>query len=238
MFQASSLRSVFLALLIWADICWAVGLNELPDYLRSFRNYKRQGGTPGPYPDIIVPNTTVTPGLSKCMWAATNPWQNCGLANGNNVRFNQSACVAAPGPINALKAPYQDCVAIAWFEWNDFEDNSYTGNTPQLPLPKNATYVLSWSANVVVDTITIWNAGYGNSKKYSQVSTQNPKNKSGLYTFTKKDDGNTHFEFGFDYGHPNGNVTLFQQPENLGSLAQYAALISTLPRRLSTCVTS
>ena len=218
------LLAVFFFSSCWADSSFGIGL---PAFLRTFRNYKRQGGTPGAPPNLQVPNTTLTPGLSQCVWAQNNAWAGCGLDWDNFYTYNQSGCNIPKNPINALQAPLQNCVAIGWFSWVDFESSDYNGNTVTIPLNKNYSYILSWTVNVIVDSITIYRADFGKTK-YDVIQQTNPKNKSGLLPFTLKDNGDVHFMFGFDYGHPAGNLTLFQQPQDLGSLKSYASLISRL----------
>ena len=199
----------------------------LPPYLQTFRNYRRQGGTPGPIPQLPFPVTNATPGLGECVWAGRNAWNGCGLSGNGQRHYNESQCHIPGEPINNLAPPFNNCVAIAWFSWTDWENGKYMADTPTLPLLANYTYVFSFTMNVVIDYILLYNKKFGSNDR-NQINKITPNNSTGLWSFTKKDDGDTQWTFGYQFGHPAGNVTVFQEPIDFIGLASYASLFSEL----------
>ena len=99
------------------------------------------------------------------------------------------------------------CTQIASFSFNDWEKGS-SANTPTITLPGKANYLLSIAANVNVQTMVVWTNPV-NSNDYKSIANSNPGNFTGTLAFSADDHTQAHFQFFFQYGHPNGQVALF-----------------------------
>lgn len=216
---------LLLCLTCLVDAAWGSRFDVISPLLKSFRVRKRQGGTPGPVPQSSIPSTLGYPGLGPCVWASTNPWEGCGLNNDGALGYNASNCNLPTTNVEGLSPPYKNCVAIAWFKFENWANSEYQASTPTIPLSKNYNYALSISTNVIMNRVDVYN-GKSGSKNYDKVSSQTINNQTTIFTFQLSRDGIVHIDIKYDYGHPSGNVTLWQQPKDLSSVSSYASLFS------------
>lgn len=166
-----------------------------------------QGCTPATAPQLQLPNLPPVPGFGNTTWAATNAWNGCGIDWQGTFNYDPAKCNIPKDYVVGVQAPYVNSVAIAWFSYNCW--TIYNANSPWIRLQASYTYVFSITSNVYLNGVTTWLLQGGT--KFKRVGGIGQiRNGAGQFTLNLQKDGEYHFELGFDYGHPSGNITLFQ----------------------------
>lgn len=186
---------------------------------------ERQAGTSGPIVAAKYPSTDGFPGLAPCVYASQNAWDGCGFNVAGKDQFNTSACHIPKAAVGGLAPPYNNCVAIAWVNFTLLTSTDGKAVGPSIPLNSSYNYALSFGTNAPIEQITMLN-GRDFTNHYDTVTTQYPRNNSGIFSFQLRNNGNMHFEIQWPWGLPAGSFVLWQQPKDLRSVSRYASLKS------------
>ena len=162
------------------------------------------------------------------MWGKENTWNNCNWTIAGTNTFDSAYCKAlTPSGVNLLAPPYNNTVAVAWFNYTNLIAQEQQAVGPSIPLDKMYHWSISWGSNAPIESIKVVVARDYQTKNYDTITTQFPRNASGIFAFDLSNSGYMHFEITWTWGHPSGSFVVWQQPKDLKSVSQYASYRST-----------
>ena len=192
----------FLALLITTFILDVLAIPYFKPWLET-----RQSPTPGNPPALRYPDGQSS---STCTVMSSNLWHGDSLqTRKSKKRSTYSEAQSSHGPFMQKRQAKlnETCTQVASFSFSDWE-KGYAANTATISIPGGYTYTLSVTANVVITEVQAWSAPI-NSNSYSVIGKTNPHDFTSLLKLSPTKSISVHFQFSFEYGHPNGNVALF-----------------------------